>query len=252
MISAGAPLNPEIGGFFLALGIPLLQGYGQTEATPAISCNSPAWIKIDTVGPPLDGLQVRIAEDGEILVAGDSIMLGYWNDPAATAQVLDGGWLKTGDIGFLDQDGFIRITDRKRDFIKTSGGEMISPARLEGLLTAEPEISQAMVFGDRHPYLVAVLVPEPDLISGMGLQNGELDRITGAVGAAVARVNQSVSPRERVRRFLIASEPFTPANGLMTPTLKIRRHAIRGAYGAALDQLYERGTRMLPTEIAET
>ena len=252
MISAGAPLNPEIGGFFLALGIPLLQGYGQTEATPAISCNSPAWIKIDTVGPPLDGLQVRIAEDGEILVAGDSIMLGYWNDPAATAQVLDGGWLKTGDIGFLDQDGFIRITDRKRDFIKTSGGEMISPARLEGLLTAEPEISQAMVFGDRHPYLVAVLVPEPDLISGMGLQNGELDRITGAVGAAVARVNQSVSPRERVRRFLIASEPFTPANGLITPTLKIRRHAIRGAYGAALDQLYERGTRMLPTEIAET
>jgi len=240
LISAGAPLNPEIGGFFLALGIPLLQGYGQTEATPAISCNSPAWIKVDTVGPPLDGLQVRIAEDGEILVAGDSVMQGYWNDPDATAQVLDSGWLKTGDIGFLDQDGFIRITDRKRDFIKTSGGEMISPARLEGLLTAEPEVSQAMVFGDRRPYLVAVLVPEPELITDRRLQNGELDCVTRAIGAAVARLNQSVSPRERIRRFLIASEPFTPANGLMTPTLKIKRHAIRDAYRSALDALYER------------
>ena len=239
MISAGAPLSPEIGGFFLALGVPLLQGYGQTEAAPGISCNSPAWIKIDTVGQPLEGVRVRIAEDGEILTAGDSVMQGYWNDPDATAQVLDGDWLKTGDIGALDQDGFIRITDRKRDFIKTSGGEMISPARLEGLLTAAPEISQAMVFGDRRPYLVAILVPEPDLITGLRLQNGELDRITRAIGAAVVRVNQSVSPRERIRRFLIASEPFTPANGLMTPTLKIRRHAIRGAHCAALDALYE-------------
>jgi len=239
MISAGAPLSPEIGGFFLALGVPLLQGYGQTEAAPGISCNSPAWIKIDTVGQPLDGVRVQIAEDGEILVAGDSVMQGYWNDPDATAQVLDGDWLKTGDIGALDHDGFIRVTDRKRDFIKTSGGEMISPARLEGLLTTAPEISQAMVFGDRRPYLVAILVPEPDLITGLRLQNGELDRITRAIGAAVVRVNQSVSPRERIRRFLIASEPFTPANGLMTPTLKIRRHAIRGAYCAALDALYE-------------
>ena len=211
----------------------------QPEAAPGISCNSPAWIKIDTVGQPLEGVRVRIAEDGEILVAGDSVMQGYWNDPDATAQVLDGDWLKTGDIGALDQDGFIRITDRKRDFIKTSGGEMISPARLEGLLTATPEISQAMVFGDRRPYLVAILVPEPDLITVLRLQNGELDRITRALGAAVARVNQSVSPRERVRRFLIASEPFTPGNGLMTPTPKIRRHAIRDAYCVALNALYE-------------
>lgn len=242
MISAGAPLNPEIGGFFLALGVPLLQGYGQTEAAPGISCNSPAWIKIDTVGQPLEGVRVGIAEDGEILVAGDSVMQGYWNDPDATAQVLDGGWLKTGDIGALDQDGFIRITDRKRDFIKTSGGEMISPARLEGLLTAEPEISQAMVFGDRRPYLVAILVPEPELITGLGPQNGDFDRIRRAIGAAVARVNRSLSPRERVRRFLIARERFTPGNGLMTPTLKIRRHAICDAYRTALDALYERAS----------
>ena len=246
MISAGAPLNPEIGSFFLALGIRLLQGYGQTEAGPGISCNSPARIKIDTVGPPLDGVRVRIAEDGEIWIAGENVMSGYWNDPEATAQVLDGGWLKTGDIGFLDRDGFIRITDRKRDFIKTSGGEMISPARLEGFLTAEPEISQAMVFGDRRPYLVAILVPDPDFIAGLAPLNGELrpiisdPRCSRAIGAAVARVNQSLSSRERVRRFVIADEPFTTANGLMTPTLKIRRQAIRDAYVAALDALYER------------
>jgi len=239
MISDGAPLSPEIGSFFLALGVPLLQGYGQTEAAPGVSCNSPEWTKIDTVGQPLDGVRVRIAEDGEILVAGDSVMQGYWNDPDATAQVLDGGWLKTGDIGFLDQDGFIRITDRKRDFIKTSGGEMISPARLEGLLTTEPEISQAMVFGDRSPYLVAILVPDPEFIAGLVPQDGELDPITRAIGAAVARVNRSVSSRERIRRFLIADEPFTPANGLMTPTFKIRRYAIRDAYRAGLDALYQ-------------
>jgi long-chain acyl-CoA synthetase len=246
MISAGAPLNPEIGSFFLALGVRLLQGYGQTEAGPGISCNSPAWIKIDTVGPPLDGVRVRIAEDGEIWVAGENVMNGYWNDPEATDQVLDDGWLKTGDIGFLDRDGFLRITDRKRDIIKTSGGEMISPARLEGYLTTEPEISQAMVFGDRRPYLVAILVPDPDFVNGFAPQNSEMPpiaddpRFTKAIGTAVARVNQLFSPYERIRRFLIADERFTIANGLMTPTLKIRRNAIRETYCAALDALYER------------
>ena len=245
MISAGAQLNPEIGSFFLALGIRLLQGYGQTEAGPGISCNSPARIKIDTVGPPLDGVRVRIAGDGEIWVAGENVMNGYWNDPEATAQVLDDGWLKTGDLGFLDRDGFLRITDRKRDIIKTSGGEMIAPARVEGYLTTEPEISQAMVFGDRRPYLVAILVPDLDF-AGFAPQNTDLPpiaddpRFTKAIGTAVARVNQLLSPCERVRRFLIADQPFTTANGLMTPTLKIRRNAIRETYCAALDKLYER------------
>ena len=160
MVSGGAPLNPEIGSFFLALGVTLLQGYGQTEAGPVISCNSPARIKIDTVGPPLDGVRVRLADDGEILVAGDNVMKGYWNDPLATAQALVDGWLKTGDVGQIDEEGYIRITDRKRDFIKSSGGEMVSPARVEGYLTLEPEIAQAMVFGDQRPYLVAIVVPD--------------------------------------------------------------------------------------------
>jgi len=230
MISGGAPLNPEIGSFFLALGVTLLQGYGQTEAAPVIACNPPGRVKIDTVGPPVDGVEVKIAEDGEILVAGDNVMLGYWNDPEATARALVDGWLHTGDIGRLDDDGYLVITDRKRDFIKNSGGEMIAPAYVEGYLTMTAEIAQAMVFGDRHPYLVAVIVPDPDLVA---------PDLHKAVGAAVARVNRELPANARVRRFLLASEAFTIANGQLTPTLKIKRHAIRGVYGAALEALYD-------------
>jgi long-chain acyl-CoA synthetase len=247
MVSGGAPLNPEIGRFFLALGVTLLQGYGQTEAGPVISCNLPGQIKIDTVGPPLDGVRLRIADDGEILIAGDNVMKGYWNDPEATAKVLEGGWLHSGDVGLLDKDGYLRITDRKRDFIKSSGGEMISPARIEGYLTLEPEISQAMVFGDRRPYLVAVVVPNPEFAASYIPDNAPSDLavpaadpgLTKAIGGAVARVSKTLSPGERVRRFVIASEPFTIANGQMTPTLKIKRHVILEAYGAALDALYQ-------------
>jgi long-chain acyl-CoA synthetase len=241
MVSGGAPLNPEIGRFFLALGVRLLQGYGQTEASPVVSANPPKRIKIETVGPPLAGVEVRIADDGEILVRGAGVMKGYWNDPEATQRALAGGWLHTGDIGGTDEDGYIAITDRKRDFIKSSGGDMISPARVEGYLTLQPEIGQAMVFGDRRPYLVAVIVPGAELLErftasrGPGA-DGELQRI---IGAAVARVNAELSPVERVRRFIVASEAFTTANGQMTPTLKIKRHAIRQAYGEALQALYE-------------
>ncbi len=248
MVSGGAPLNPEIGSFFVALGVTLLQGYGQTEAGPVISCNLPARIKIDTVGPPLDGVRVRVADDGEILVAGDNVMKGYWNDPHATAQALDDGWLKTGDVGHIDEDGYIRITDRKRDFIKNSGGEMLSPARIEGHLTLEPEIAQAMVFGDRRPYLVAIIVPDAEFVAAFAAKDPasrEAAAVTAdpefvkAIGAAVARVNRGLTPVERVRRFVIAAEPFTIANGQMTPTLKVKRHAIREAYGAALAALYD-------------
>src|SRR5690349_20569179 len=211
MVSGGAPLNPEIGRFFLALGVRLLQGYGQTEASPVVSANPPKRIKIETVGPPLAGVEVRIADDGEILVRGAGVMKGYWNDPEATQRALAGGWLHTGDIGATDEDGYIAITDRKRDFIKSSGGDMISPARVEGYLTLQPEIGQAMVFGDRRPYLVAVIVPGAELLErftasrGPGA-DGELQRI---IGAAVARVNAELSPVERVRRFIVASEAFT-------------------------------------------
>jgi long-chain acyl-CoA synthetase len=248
MVSGGAPLNPEIGLFFVALGLNLLQGYGQTEAAPVVSANPPLRIKIDTVGPPLEGVEVRLGDDGEILVRGELVMKGYWNDPEATARTLRDGWLHTGDIGEIDRDGYIRITDRKRDFIKNSGGDMISPARVEGYLTLEPEVAQAMVFGDRRPYLVAVLVPDTDFLAGFAREQGlekdspELTRhpeLHKALGAAVTRVNRELSPIERVRRFIVAAEPFTVQNGQMTPTLKIKRHAIRHAYGEQMLALYE-------------
>jgi long-chain acyl-CoA synthetase len=248
MISGGAPLNPEIGGFFLALGVRLLQGYGQTEAAPVICCNPPDHIRIDTVGPPLDGIEVRIAEDGELLVAGDNVMKGYWNDPEASARTLIDGWLHTGDIGRLDPDGYLRITDRKRDFIKNSGGDMIAPARVEGALTLAPEIAQAMVSGDRRPYLVAVIVPDPEFAAAYAAAHGTAAALAAlaadpgfhrALGEVVGRVNQGLAAAERVRRFTVAGEPFSLANAQLTPTLKIRRHAIRDAYQTALDSLYD-------------
>jgi long-chain acyl-CoA synthetase len=248
VISGGAPLNPEIGGFFLALGVRLLQGYGQTEAAPVIACNPPDRIRIDTVGPALDGVEIGIAEDGEILVRGDNVMKGYWNDPEATSRTLAEGWLHTGDIGALDPDGFLRITDRKRDFIKNSGGDMISPARVESALTLAPEIAQAMVTGDRRPYLVAVIVPDPDFAAAYAKEHavsGELAALARdpgchkALGDIVARINRDLQGHERVRRFVIAAEPFSLANAQLTPTLKIRRYAIREAYQPAFDQLYD-------------
>jgi long-chain acyl-CoA synthetase len=248
MVSGGAPLNPEIGRFFLALGLRLLQGYGQTEASPVISANPPARIKIHTVGLPLEGVEVRIAEDGEILVRGPLVMKGYWHDPEATERALAGGWLHTGDVGERDADGYIIITDRKRDFIKTSGGDMVSPARVEGYLTLQPEIAQAMVYGDRRAYLVAVIVPQSDLVEAVARRRGAAAEagdpagdaeVQKAIGAAVARVNAELTPAERVRRFIVSPEAFTTANGQMTPTLKIKRHAIRQAYGEALAALYE-------------
>jgi long-chain acyl-CoA synthetase len=248
MVSGGAPLNPEIGSYFLALGVTLLQGYGQTEAAPVVCCNPPSRIRIRSVGLPIDGVRLRIADDGEILVSGDNVMKGYLNDPEATARTLDNGWLHTGDIGHVDSDGYLHITDRKRDFIKNSGGDMIAPAKVEGELTLCPEIAQAMVFGDRRPYLVAVIVPDPEFTHDYVRKSGgpaDLASLsadpgfTKAVGDIIARVNRTLPAIERVRRFLIATEPFSTANGQMTPTLKVRRHAIREVYGPALDTLYE-------------
>jgi long-chain acyl-CoA synthetase len=251
LVSGGAALNPEIGMFFLALGVPLLQGYGQTEASPVVSANPPNRIKIHTVGPPLDGVEVRFAEDGELLVRGESVMRGYWGDPDATARTIQNGWLHTGDIGERDADGYLVITDRKRDFIKNSGGEMISPARVEGQLMLQAEIGQAMVYGDSRPHLVAVIVPRQEFLdgfikrhphagSGDGLAADD-EALHKAVARAVERTNAQLPVAERVRRFMIAREAFSIQNGLMTPTLKIKRHAIRQLYGDALAGLYEKG-----------
>ncbi len=249
-VSGGAALNPDIGNFFLALGVGILQGYGQTEASPVISCNRPSKTRIETVGPALAGVEIKIAEDGEILVRGELLMKGYWHDPETTAATIVDGWLHTGDIGVIEDDGYLKITDRKKDIIVNSGGDNIAPARVEGVITLEPEIAQAMVYGDKRPNLVAVVVPSEEFITDWAKANGAEPDLAGlsanpkfakALGTVMERVNAKLSQIEKVRRITIATEAFTTDNAMMTPTLKIRRHKVREAYWERLDALYGRG-----------
>ena len=235
-ISGGAPLNPDVGSFFMALGVKLLQGYGQTEASPLISANRPNLIKIDTVGPPVDGVELRLSEDGEILVRGDMLMKGYWRDPATTAGVIKDGWLYTGDLGGVDEDGYVTITGRKKDIIVNSGGENIAPGRVEALLAIEPEIEQVMVDGDHRPWLAGVIVPSDEARAKAASDND----LKTLIAEAVDRANTRLSQIERVRRFVIAKEAFSTENSQLTPTLKVRRHIVRAAYADQLDALYKR------------
>ncbi len=245
MVSGGAPLNLDVGLFFQAMGLPLLQGYGQTEAGPVISCNRPgAGIRMETVGPPLKNSEVRIAKDGEIMVRGEQVMHGYWRNEAATARVLDPGpkpgagcWLATGDVGHLDEQGRIVITDRKKDLIVNDKGDNVSPQRVEGMLTLQSEIAQAMVYGDRRPHLVALLVPEAEFVAE---HEDDAAACAKALGKAVDRVNAELSVIEKVRRFIVADASFSVENEQLTPSLKIRRHVIGQAYGERLDSLYKR------------
>ncbi|MBR0661826.1 AMP-dependent synthetase/ligase [Neoroseomonas oryzicola] len=228
MVSGGARLDPDLSGFFLALGLPVLQGYGQTEAGPVVSVNLPWANHRHTVGPPLQGVELRIAEDGEVLVRGDLVMTGYWNNPEATAAALrppvgeSGDWLHTGDVGVLE-DGYLRITDRKRDFIKTLGGDMVSPAKVESLLMAEPEVHQAVVAGEGKPGIVALVVPA--------------DGMADKVAEAVRRVNGKLATIERIRHFAV-TEPFTIDNGLLTPTMKVKRRAAIEARTGEFERLW--------------
>lgn len=223
--SGGARLEPEVGRFFLALGIKILQGYGQTEAGPVISANPPDAIRIDTVGHILEGVEARIAADGEIQVRGDLVMDGYWGRPQDTEAVIRDGWLHTGDIGVLDADGYLRITDRKKDLIVLSGGENVSPAKVEGMLMAEPEIAQAVVAGDGRAGLTALLVPAEGY-----------DDV--AVALAVNRTNHRLSVTERIRKQAIVPA-FTVENGLLTPTQKIRRMLVIRANAQVLAALHQ-------------
>ncbi len=249
LVSGGAPLNPEIGVFFHALGLTLLQGYGQTESGPVISCNRPkTGLKMDTVGPPMKDTEVRIAADGEILVRGELVMHGYWNNEAETARVLIDGWLHTGDVGHIDAAGRIVITDRKKDLIVNDKGDNVSPQKVEGMLTLQPEIIQAMVVGDKRPHLVGLIVPDPEWLMDWAIANDvkpDCKEMCGdpavqrAIMAAVDRVNAELSVTEKVRRVVLTADAFTVENEMLTPSMKIRRHKIRETYGDRLDGLYK-------------
>ena len=248
MVSGGAPLNPDVGVFFQAMGLTMLQGYGQTEAGPVISCNRPsAGIAMHTVGPPLRGVEIEIAEDGEILCRGELVMHGYWRNEAETRRTLKDGWLHTGDIGHLDEKGRIVITDRKKDMIVNDKGDNVAPQKIEGMLTLRQEIAQAMVSGDRRPYVVGLIVPDAEWALEWASANDvkfdmkalqDLPAFRSAVRAAIDEVNRDLSVIEKVRQFAFADEPFTIENEEMTPSMKIRRHKIRERYQPRLDALY--------------
>jgi len=248
-VSVGAPLNREVGLSFLGVGVRLLQADAQTEASPAISLNPLLRIIVYPVGPPLRGLELKIADDGEILVRSEAVMNGYWRDESATQAALRDGWLHTGDVGVIDSEGYLQITDRKKDIIVLSGGDNVSPARVEGFLVLQPEINQAMVYGDRHPHLVALLVPDEEFLRSWAARRGrplaraelvEDIEFRQALAGAVGRVNRGLSAIERIRRFAVAAESFTTDNGMLTASLKIRRHNIRERYAAMLESLYTR------------
>ncbi len=247
LISGGSALNFEVGLYLTALGLPLLQGYGQTETAPVVSANPPEKVKLDTVGKLFHGVQVKIADDGEILVSGENVMNGYWNDPESTSKTIINGWVHTGDIGEFDNEDYLKITDRKKDIIVNAGGDNISPSRIEAKLDIEPEISQSMLYGDFKNYLVAVIVPEKDFSMNWAKENSknedlksiiEDDDFNKVIKDVVSRVNKNLSVIEQVRKFILIDHEFTIENSMMTPSMKVRRFKVKDKYGKKLEDLY--------------
>ena len=227
-VSGGGALDQEIGEFLNSVGLPTLQGYGLTETSPVVSCNPIHKIKVETVGPPFKGNQVKIADDGEILVKGENVMLGYWNKKEETNEVIIDGWLHTGDIGEIDpEDGYLKITDRKKDIIVSAGGDNISPAKIENMITNESEIDQCMVYGDKKNYLVALIVPNKDFLK-------EKEKINNVI----EKINKKLTLSEKIKRVQLIDENFSIENGLMTPTMKVKRKKVTEKYKKQLEKLY--------------
>ena len=224
-VSGGGALDQKIGEFLNSIGLPTLQGYGLTETSPVVSCNIPGKIKIETVGPPFKTNEVRIAEDGEILVKGENVMLGYWNMKKETDDIIKNGWLHTGDIGEITKDGNLKITDRKKEIIVNLGGDNISPSKIENLLCLNEKIKQSFVYGDKKTYLVALIVSESE-------ENKK------EIEFYLENLNKSLSLVEKVKKFKLIKEEFTIENGMLTPTLKLKRKKILNKYKEELEKLY--------------
>ncbi|MBK7032064.1 MAG: long-chain fatty acid--CoA ligase [Ignavibacteria bacterium] len=250
-VSGGAALNHEVGRFFRIIGLTIVEGYGLTETSPVISAHRLGDVVLGTVGPPLPGVEVRIAEDGEILARGPSIMKGYWNDDAATRECIDAdGWLHTGDIGEFTEKGHLRITDRKKHLLVSSGGKNIAPGPIEALIMQSPLIDQMMLVGDAREFCTALIVPDAEAVRTWAEKNTvkyesqetlwtspELHR---AMEADINKLQRELPKYERVRRFAVITKPFTVENGLLTPTLKVKRKAVLAAHAETIDHLYER------------
>lgn len=248
-ISGGAPLSQSLAQFFYGAGVLILEGYGLTETSPVISCNTPTALKFGTVGRPIPGVEVKIADDGEILTRGAHVMQGYFNNPAATREVLEpDGWFHTGDIGRLDPEGFLRITDRKKELIVLASGKKVPPAVVEQLLKADPAIDDAVVLGDRRPYLAALLVPNAARLvhqaAQLGLTDARLDtlvrepKVLAWLQGRLDDLQRDLAPFERVKRFALLPQPFTQTAGELTPTMKVKRQVIGQRYAALIETMY--------------
>jgi len=228
-VSGGGALDKEIGEFLNAIGLPTLQGYGLTETSPVVSCNPIQKIKVETVGPPFKGNEVKIAEDGEILVKGENVMLGYWNKKEDTEKVIKDGWLHTGDIGAINpEDGYLKITDRKKDIIVSAGGDNISPAKIENQLSNFPEIDQCMVYGDGKNYLVILIVLNKEF-------KGQKEKISEIIN----KTNKNLTLVEKIKKFYLINENFSIENGLLTPTMKVKKNKVVEKYKNILENLYK-------------
>jgi len=226
-ISGGGPLDGQVGEALNALGLKTLQGYGLTETSPVVSCNLLNKVKVDTVGPIFPGVEVKLSEDGEILVKGENLMLGYWNNKEATEQTIKDGWLYTGDIGEFDEDNYLKITDRKKDIIVSLGGDNIAPSKIENLLTLSPDIEQACVFGEQKNYIAALIILSPDSKAS----NEDIQKY-------INEINKDLTQPEKIKKFTFIDDPFTIENNLMTPTMKVRRHEVQKKYQNQIDQLF--------------
>jgi long-chain acyl-CoA synthetase len=226
-ISGGGALDYQVGVFLNSIGLPTLQGYGLTETSPVVSCNRINDIRIGTVGPPFKGNEVKIANDGEILIKGENVMLGYWNNPIETEKIIKDGWLYTGDVGHFD-NGFLKITDRKKDILITPGGDNISPVKIENDLTKIEFIEQALVYGDNKPFLVALLV----------LSKDKKNINNNVINNEIEKINNKLTKIEKIKNFIVINKQFSIENGFMTPTLKLKRYKIIQEYKNELEKLY--------------
>ena len=226
-VSGGGALDKEVGSFLNAIGLPTLQGYGLTETSPVVSCNPINDIRVETVGPPFRGNLVKIADDGEIIIKGENVMLGYWKNEEETNKVLKNGWLYTGDIGEFDND-FLKITDRKKDIIITPGGDNISPIKIENHLNKLNFIEQTLVYGDNKPYLVSLIV----------LTTGQKNLKNNEIQVEIDKINKNLSKIEKIKKFFVIKKQFTIENGMMTPTLKLKRYKIIKKYEKEFEKLY--------------
>ncbi len=249
-ISGGAPLSAEIAKFFYAAGMPILEGYGLTETSPVMAVNTFAHTKLGTVGRPIPGVEIRIAEDGEVITRGANVMRGYYGKPQATAEAIDAeGWFHTGDIGLIDADGFLRITDRKKDLIVTAGGKNIAPQPIENLAKSSKFVSNAVMLGDRRPFPIMLIVPNPAPLKAWaarhGLPTDDLERLVShpdvhaKIEREVRKTLRDLAQFEMPKKFLLLPRDFSMEGGELTPTLKVRRRIVEQRHRDAIEALYD-------------